>query len=76
MESPVLLSAKREANKEANVDFGKEYIQLDAVSSIPADCFKNSEELWGEDCCVMPEYCFGVKAGKFETKLSREHSEY
>ena len=72
----VLLSAKREASEEANIDFHNEYIKLDTVSSIPAICFKNARTIWGEDCYVVPEYCFGVKVDRKEIFLSEEHSEY
>ena len=72
----VLLSAKREASEEANIDFNNQYIPLDTVSSIPANCFKNAKTIWGEDCYVIPEYCFGVKVDIEEIILSEEHSEY
>ena len=72
----VLLSAKREANEEANIGFDCEYTRLDTVSSIPVNCFKNAEMIWGEDCYVVPEYCFGVKADRNKIYLSEEHSAY
>lgn len=72
----VLLSAKREANEEANIDFNNEYIRLDTVSSIPASCFRDAREIWGDDCYVVPEYCFGVRVDGKEILLSEEHAEY
>ena len=72
----VLLSAKREASEEANIDFSNEYIRLDTISSIPANCFKNASTLWGEDCYVIPEYCFGVELNTKKITLSAEHSKY
>lgn len=72
----ILISAKREAKEEANIDFSNHYIQLDTVSSIPANCFENARELWGEDCYVVPEYSFGVRLKSKEIILSKEHSEY
>ncbi len=72
----VLSSAKREASEEANIDFHNEYIGLDTVSSIPANCFKNAKALWGEDCYVIPEYCFAVKVETKKIVLSAEHSKY
>lgn len=72
----ILLSAKREASEEGNIDFNNEYIRLDTISSIPVNCFKNARAIWGEDCYVVPEYCFGVKLDKKEILLSTEHSEY
>lgn len=71
----VLLSAKREAGEEANIDSDNEYEQLDTVSSIPVNCFKNARTLWGEDCYVIPEYCFGVEIDGEEIRLSAEHSD-
>lgn len=62
----ILLSAKREASEEGNIDFNNEYIRLDTISSIPVNCFKNARAMWGEDCYVVPEFCFGVKVDRKE----------
>ena len=72
----VLVSAKRESMEEASIDMNHEYITLDTISSIPANCFKNAKEQWGNDCYVIPEYCFGVKLLTKKIILSDEHSEY
>ena len=72
----VLASAKREAMEEASIDVNSDYIKLDTIGSIPANCFKNAKELWGKNCYVIPEYCFGVKLLSKDITLSSEHLEY
>ena len=62
--------------EEASIDVSNHYIALDTISSIPSNCFKNAKELWGKDCYVIPEYCFGVKLYTKEITLSAEHIEY
>ena len=49
---------------------------LDTCCSIPADCFRDTEALWGQDCFVVPEYAFAVKVENTSLQLSREHTEY
>ncbi|MDY3854137.1 MAG: NUDIX domain-containing protein [Butyribacter sp.] len=72
----ILTSAKREAMEEASIPFCNDYMKLDTVCSIPANCFKNAKDLWGKDCYVIPEYCFGVRLDKKEISISSEHTEY
>lgn len=70
-------AAKREANEEAGIPFDNQYYSLDTCSSIPADCFsENHRKVWGEDCFVIPEYTFAVKAESDIIRLSHEHTEY
>ncbi len=73
-ESP-LEAARREAFEELGIPPESRFYALDTVASIRADCFKNSRELWGDDCFVVPEYSF---AAEFvgEPSLSREHTAY
>lgn len=52
------------------------YSPLDTCCSIPADCFRDAEALWGQDCFVVPEYAFAVKVENTSLQLSREHTEY
>ena len=72
----VLISAKRETMEEASIGVNNDYITLDTISSILANCFKNARELWGKKCYVIPEYCFGVKVCTKEITFSAEHIEY
>ncbi|MFA7157277.1 MAG: NUDIX domain-containing protein [Bacilli bacterium] len=72
----ILTSAKREAYEEASICFDNDYMKLDSVCSIPANCFKDAKTLWGKDCYVIPEYCFGVRLDKKEISISSEHTEY
>ena len=58
----IVESAKREA--------------LEACCSIPSNCFKNAEAMWGRECFVIPEYAFAVKVENTSLKLSHEHTEY
>ena len=69
-------SAKREAYEEADIPMNSDFIRLDSCCSIPSDCFKNAETIWGKDCLVIPEYAFGVKLKSTSLLLSREHTEY
>ena len=75
-DSSVTESAKREAFEEAGIPANADYFRLDTCCSIPADCFKNAETLWGRECFVIPEYAFGVKLERTSLALSQEHTEY
>lgn len=75
-DSSVIESAKREAFEEAGIPMNCDYLQLDTCCSIPANCFKNAEAIWGKECFVVPEYAFGVKVKSMSLFLSREHTEY
>ena len=75
-DSSVTASAKREAYEEAGIPMGSDYVRLDTCCSIPTDCFKNAEAVWGRDCFVIPEYAFAVKLKDTSLALSREHTEY
>lgn len=72
----VLDSAKREAYEEANIAMNEKFVQLDTLSSIPSNCFRNAAKLWGEACLVIPEYTFAVRLNSTELKISHEHTEY
>lgn len=69
-------SAKREALEEAGIPVNCDYFRLDTCCSIPANCFKNAETIWGKECFVVPEYAFGVKVESMSLILSHEHTEY
>ncbi len=75
-DSSVTTSAKREAYEEAGIPMNSDFFRLDSCCSIPADCFKNAETIWGKDCFVLPEYAFGVKLESTSLLLSHEHTEY
>ena len=72
----VIISAKREAYEEANIDKDCKYVSLDTQSTIPAYCFKEARQIWGEDCLVIPEYSFAVMLDSISLILSHEHTEY
>ena len=67
---------RREAFEEAGIPVTCSYSPLDTCCSIPADCFRDAEALWGQDCFVVPEYAFAVKVENTSLQLSREHTEY
>ncbi len=71
-----LVSAKREAKEEMNINESSAYIVLDSIASIPSYHFKNHQELWGKETYVIPEYCFGVNVKEDILQLSDEHTEY
>jgi dATP pyrophosphohydrolase len=75
-DSSVLITAKREAYEEANIDIDSKYISLDTQSSIPTYCFKDAIKNWGEACLVIPEYSFAVKLDKTILMVSHEHTKY
>lgn len=72
----VIISAKREAYKEANIDKDCKYVSLDTQSTIPTYFFKEARQIWGEDCLVIPEYSFAVMLYSISLILSHEHTEY
>ena len=72
----IIESAKREAFEEAGISKTCNFFKLDTCCSIPADCFRDAEALWGQDCFVVPEYAFAVKVENTSLQLSREHTEY
>ena len=73
----IIISAKREAYEEANIEKDYKYVSLDTQSSIPTYCFKEARKIWGVDCLVIPEYTFAVMLDKTTTiELSQEHIEY
>ena len=72
----VLVSAKREAYEEANINMDKDYIQLNTLTSIPTNCFKEARKIWGEECLVIPEYSFAVLLDDTKLKISDEHTKY
>ncbi len=75
-DSSIIESARREAFEEAGIPIKCDYFKLDSCCSIPADCFKNAEAMWGEECFVIPEYAFAVKVESKSLTLSNEHVEY
>ena len=75
-DTAILISAKREAFEEANIDIDSKYFSLDTQCSIPSYCFKDARKNWGDDCFVIPEYSFAVMLEKVKLTLSCEHSKY
>ena len=72
----VIISAKREAYEEANIDKDCKYVSLDTQRTIPTYCFKEARQIWCEDCLVIPEYSFAVMLDSISLILSHEHTEY
>ncbi len=73
-ESP-LVSAKREAEEEANISFEASYAKLETTSSISTEHFP-ARKIWGEKVLVIPEYCFAVQLTDPEIQLSNEHTSF
>ena len=72
----VIISAKREAYEEANIDKDCKYVSLDTQSTIPTYCFKEARQIWGENSLFIPEYSFAVMLDSISLILSHEHTEY
>ncbi len=72
----IMESAKREAFEKAGISKACQFFKLDTCCSIPANCFKNAEAIWGKACFVIPEYTFAVKVESTALQLSHEHTEY
>lgn len=72
----IIASAKREAFEEAGISTMCDYFKLDTCCSIPVNCFKNAETMWGKECFVIPEYAFAVEVRNRSLRLSHEHIEY
>ena len=75
-DSSPLVSAKREANEEANISYEERYHTLETTSSISTEYFKQARLVWGETCLVIPEYCFAVEIADTEIKISNEHTSF
>lgn len=72
----IIESAKREAFEEAGISKTCNFFKLDTCCSIPSNCFKNAEAIWGKECFVIPEYTFAVSVANTSLQLSQEHTEY
>ncbi len=71
----LLETAKREAQEEAGIDPVSEFIQLDSMTTIPAEF--TTGMLWGPDVLLVKEYCFAVQLPQaFQIKLSDEHQAF
>ncbi len=66
-------SAAREAREEAGISLHSHFVELETKCSIATDCFKNARLIWGDDCLVIPEYCFAVELKDESIILSEEH---
>ncbi len=67
-------AAKREAFEEAAVSLNSKYTELESFDKIPV--VGVSGFLWGEDVCVVPQYCFAVEVENRNLRISAEHTEY
>lgn len=72
----IVESAKREAFEETGISKACKFFKLDTCCSIPVNCFKYAETIWGKECFVIPEYAFAVRAESTFLQLSHEHTEY
>ena len=68
-----LASARREAFEEAGISSRLRFTQLETKCSIATECFPKARRIWGEDCLVIPEYCFAVELESGDVSISREH---
>ena len=71
-----LVSAQREAFEEAGISSQKLFTALETKCSIATECFKNAKTTWGEDCLVIPEYCFAVEIQTEDISISHEHGHF
>lgn len=71
-----LISAKREANEEADISCDAKFHALETINSISTEGFKKARSVWGEECLVIPEYCFAVNLPDGAVTLSREHTSF
>jgi len=69
-----LEAARREAEEEAGIPQGAEYLELHSVASIPAHHFR-ARRYWPQDLSEIPEYCYAVNADGMRIRLSPEHSQ-
>ena len=46
----IIESAKRESFEEAGISKTCNFFKLDTCCSIPSNCFKNAETIWGKEC--------------------------
>ncbi len=65
-------TAKREAYEEAGITADLKYTELESFDKIPV--VGVSGFLWGEDVCVIPQYCFAVEVQNRDLKISVEHT--
>ncbi len=68
-----LMSAKREAWEEAGISSELPVAELETNCSIATEYFKNARLIWGEECLVIPEYCFAIELPSGDIRLSHEH---
>ena len=68
-----LASAQREAFEEAGISSQMRFTELETKCSIATECFMNARKIWGEDCLVIPEYCFAVEMQSEDIFISHEH---
>ncbi len=71
-----LISAKREALEEAAIPFDAHFTQLETTSSISTEHFPKARRHWGENCLVIPEYCFAAELTDKNVQLSNEHTQF
>lgn len=71
-----LISAKREALEEAGIPFGLPMVHLDTTCSISTEHFPKARKIWGDDCLVIPEYCFAAELPDQTVLLSDEHTAF
>lgn len=67
------VSAQREAFEEAGISYKMQFTELETKCSISTEYFKNARTIWGEECLVIPEYCFAVKMQSENIYISHEH---
>lgn len=71
-----LVSAKREAWEEAGIPMDLHAVQLETMCSISTEDFKNARLIWGNNCLVIPEYCYAVRLEEPDIQLSHEHESF
>ncbi|MCR6651342.1 MAG: NUDIX pyrophosphatase [Cellvibrionaceae bacterium] len=64
-------AAQRESLEEAGIQLHFNYLYLDSRCTIPV--VNVCGFLWGNDCLLVEEHCFGVRCQDIEMTLSDEH---
>ena len=64
------------ALEEAAIPFDAHFTQLETTSSISTEHFPKARRHWGENCLVIPEYCFAAELTDKNVQLSNEHTQF
>lgn len=69
-----LEAARRESFEEAGLPSSSKIIELDSMTCVPANIFRDWQS-WPEGTYVVRELSFGIEASNQKIKISNEHSD-